>query len=531
MSNINQRLNGLDVFAYMGTNANQPTDFRTQSFDPTSNDSKNFYLGTWWLNTTTLALWYLASLSGNVATWQRVTLDGIETLTGNTGGAVSPDNVGNIDVVGDGVTITIAGNPGTNTLTASVMGAVATSFPTDAGIATPAAGILNVFGGTAGRDINTTGAGNTVRVHLNNAITLGDLAVITTGNNAITLTSGNLTLSGTGAGAAGNILMPNTSTDGRQGVLLKGGTRFISNVGTSNTFVGEGSGNFTTTGAGTNVGVGSLCMASLTTGAGNTALGYTAMNNETTGGASTAVGAGALGASNGGGSNTAVGWTCMQTLTTGSFNVGVGTSCSDSITTGTNNTSAGYLALASITTGSFNTALGQEAGDGLTVADSNNICIANTGTAGDNNTIRIGVSGAGQAQQNKTFIAGIRGITTVNNNAIAVLIDSAGQLGTVSSSRRFKENIEDMGSYSDDLMDLRPVTFNYKENSTKDRSVGLIAEEVEMVMPDLVVYDDKGLPQTVKHHDLVPMLLNELQKMSRAIMALEVRLEELESKD
>ena len=45
----------------------------------------------------------------------------VETLTGNTGGAVEPDLLGNINVVGDGTTITIAGNAGTNTLTASVV--------------------------------------------------------------------------------------------------------------------------------------------------------------------------------------------------------------------------------------------------------------------------------------------------------------------------------------------------------------------------------------------------------------------------
>jgi len=43
----------------------------------------------------------------------------IETLTGNSGGPVGPDGAFNINVVGDGVTIDVAGNPGTNTLTIS----------------------------------------------------------------------------------------------------------------------------------------------------------------------------------------------------------------------------------------------------------------------------------------------------------------------------------------------------------------------------------------------------------------------------
>jgi uncharacterized membrane protein YciS (DUF1049 family) len=47
----------------------------------------------------------------------------VETLTGNTGGAVGPDGSDNINVVGDGTTITVAGNPGTNTLTISAINA------------------------------------------------------------------------------------------------------------------------------------------------------------------------------------------------------------------------------------------------------------------------------------------------------------------------------------------------------------------------------------------------------------------------
>ena len=122
--------------------------------------------------------------------------------------------------------------------------------------------------------------------------------------------------------------------------------------------------------------------------------------------------------------------------------------------------------------------------------------------------------------QTACFISGIRGITTTNANAIPVLIDSAGQLGTVSSSRRYKENIEDMGFASEDIMNLRPVIFNYKRQPDS-LAWGLIAEEVQEIMPELVVLNDKGQAETVKYHDLIPMLLNELQKLSKRVEHLE----------
>ena len=120
-------------------------------------------------------------------------------------------------------------------------------------------------------------------------------------------------------------------------------------------------------------------------------------------------------------------------------------------------------------------------------------------TNGDQNTLRIGLgTGSGNAQLDKAFIAGIRGITTTAADAIAVLISSTGQLGTASSSIRFKDNIADMAQDSEVLYALRPVTFNYKSRDVSERSPGLIAEEVETVAPWLVAYDQRGNTESVK---------------------------------
>jgi hypothetical protein len=135
---------------------------------------------------------------------------------------------------------------------------------------------------------------------------------------------------------------------------------------------------------------------------------------------------------------------------------------------------------------------------------------------GDTATTRIG------ALQTRTFIAGIRGAATGIANAIPVLIDSAGQLGTTFSSRRFKKDIRDMGDATARLLELRPVLFRYKQEQTLPNGqeippeYGLIAEEVAEIFPDLVVYDEEGQPLTVKYHLLGAMLLNEMEKMKAA---------------
>jgi predicted ribosome quality control (RQC) complex YloA/Tae2 family protein len=101
-----------------------------------------------------------------------------------------------------------------------------------------------------------------------------------------------------------------------------------------------------------------------------------------------------------------------------------------------------------------------------------------------------------------------------------VVVDSNGQLGTVSSSQRFKEDIEDMGDTSDGLMDLRPVTFRYKQpyqDGSKPIDYGLIAEEVAKIYPNLAVKGADGKIETVQYQKLTPMLLNELQKQNKKI--------------
>jgi hypothetical protein len=170
-------------------------------------------------------------------------------------------------------------------------------------------------------------------------------------------------------------------------------------------------------------------------------------------------------------------------------------------------------ALQNNTTGSDNIAVGSFAGINLTTGSSN-IDIGNIGVAAETNTIRIG------SAQAAAFIAGIRGVATVNTDAIPVMVDSAGQLGTMSSSRRVKDDIADMGNASSALMKLRPVTFHYKsDKNPKGRALqyGLVAEEVAKVAPGLVAHSADGKIETVYYQFLVPMLLNEYQKQQRTI--------------
>ena len=193
-------------------------------------------------------------------------------------------------------------------------------------------------------------------------------------------------------------------------------------------------------------------------------------------------------------------------------NVGIGASAL-SQSSGNANTAIGYQAMSGNNTGNANIALGVSAGSQLTTGN-HNICIGNPGVAGDTGTIRIGDQNTYSA-----VIAGIYG----NNiaNAIPVYIGSSGSLGTAASSAQFKQNIQSMGDTSDVLLNLRPVTFQYKSDIDPEGipQYGLVAEDVEKVNPELVVHDAKHGIYTVRYQAIDAMLLNEFLKEHKIVEA------------
>ena len=258
-----------------------------------------------------------------------------------------------------------------------------------------------------------------------------------------------------------------------------------------------------------------------TTGQSNTAIGATALSNNTTGDVNTAIGAGALYNNTIGTRNTASGVNALPDNDTGNSNTADGTTALFLNTTGNNNTANGDSALFSNTAGSGNTAIGASALPNSTGSGSIAIGYNSGALVGSSNNV-IAIGSPGDDVDNSCFIGNIRGVTTQNADAIAVVIDSAGQLGTMSSSRRFKKEIKPMEKASEAILSLKPVTFHYKSDRTDTPQFGLIAEEVAEVNRNLVARDKNGDIYTVRYDAVNAMLLNEFLKEHR-------RVEELKS--
>jgi Chaperone of endosialidase len=279
----------------------------------------------------------------------------------------------------------------------------------------------------------------------------------------------------------------------------------VSNGGNENTAVGSHA--LLLLGAGSrNTAVGSSALGQSGTGSGNTALGWSTLSSLLNGDGNIAIGEGAMFSSITAGGNVAIGYHTLLGATDSSSNVAIGTG-----------------AFQNLVSGNYNIAIGLGAG-GSTNSGFSNIYLGNPGINGENRTVRLG-SGT---DHTRMFLAAVRGTTTGQNNGVAVIIDGNGQLGTISSSRRTKEDIADLGAIGLAVQRLRPVQFRYIapfDDGTKPIQYGLIAEEVEQVLPELVAYNGAGQPETVKYQVLPTLLISEVQRLERERAAVTARLD------
>jgi hypothetical protein len=216
-----------------------------------------------------------------------------------------------------------------------------------------------------------------------------------------------------------------------------------------------------------------------------------------------------------GSENVGFGSLSLGSLQNGSQNVAVGRTANYFLTTGSNNTTVGHSACESLVSGSNNISLGVGAASNYNGSESGNINIGTDGTVGESDVTRIGDPG----NQTACFIGGINGVTVTGT---AVLCSTSGQLGTIASSERYKENIKTITS-DISILGLTPVSFNYKVDLSKKTQYGLIAEEVDKKFPYLCFYGETGIPESVKYHELCVFLLAEVQRLNQRLSILEAK--------
>jgi hypothetical protein len=313
-----------------------------------------------------------------------------------------------------------------------------------------------------------------------------------------------------------------------------------------NAFLGF-AGNSTMTGT-DNTASGFTALHSNTTGVLNTANGYDALYNNTTGYRNTvmgsalysnttgyentAIGADALQANTTGTDNTASGVGALQTNTTGAADNAYGQGALVSNTTGNDNAAYGTNALLSNTTGSENTAVGDDAcvnnatGSDLT-------CLGyKSSVEGQNvhNAVAIGAHAAVGVSDAVVLgsVAGVNGAvatarvgigTTTPSNLLTLgrgYGPSIADGWSTYSSRRWKTNIQTLHGALEKVQRLRGVSYDLKANGQHE--VGVIAEEVGTVVPELVTYEANGKDARGVDYSRLTALLIEATKEQQALL-------------
>ena len=218
--------------------------------------------------------------------------------------------------------------------------------------------------------------------------------------------------------------------------------------------------------------------------------------------------------------NTAVGSTALYANTTGYENTALGFHALNANNTGYGNTALGSSALQYNVSGNNNTVVGYNAGSGTTFNYSNSTALGYNAQTTADNQVRLGNNDI-----TALYCMGARN-GAVADAPLELYVGSTGKIGIITSSARYKENIEDMSGI-EWLYRLRPVNYTYRTDKGKVRQYGLIAEEVALVYPGLVRFNGQGEPETVSYSALISPLLKAVQEQKLLIDALRKEIEQM----
>lgn len=317
-----------------------------------------------------------------------------------------------------------------------------------------------------------------------------------------------------------SLVLPLTISSGT-GIIFKGSSRFLHDykgTGTSgeNLFLGLNSGNFTLGGTGSegsyNIAVGSNILSMLTTGYANCGIGSQALMMNTSGYQNTALGRYTMYSNTTGYSNTAMGYQVLYNSTTALQNTAVGTQSMFNNLTGNNNSAFGYYSLYSNQTGIRNIALGFTALYG-NVSGNENTAVGNQSlynlTAGNNN---IGIGSDAQVPSNTGSNQVRIGNTLISYAGVQVA-------WTITSDRKWKENIKSSELGLSFISKLRPVSYFRKNDQGKRTEYGFIAQDVEETLIEagiknsgIITKDDNGNYE-MRYNDLFAPIVKAIQEL------------------
>ena len=220
--------------------------------------------------------------------------------------------------------------------------------------------------------------------------------------------------------------------------------------------------------------------------------------------------------------------TAMGEATTASGSIstamGYGTTASGSSSTamGEATTASGFFSTAmgeaTTASGSISTAMGRF----TTASDYASL------TLGQYNSVNSTVTSGGNATSfdtdNAAFVIG-NGVFNAPSDAFVVKFNGDATLSgdlTINSDERLKDNIQPLGSTLNKLHQIEAKTYSLKKDEEHTPKIGVLAQEVQAVFPELVTEGADGI-LSVNYQGLVPVLINAINEQDAKIAALEAQ--------
>ncbi len=276
-----------------------------------------------------------------------------------------------------------------------------------------------------------------------------------------------------------------------------------------------------------NTAVGAEALQDNTTGTSNTATGSSALEHNTTGYMNVAYGGLALNNNKTGSGNVAVSQTALYLNTSGSYNVAIGNDALRKNTTGEFNTAIGYFA-GRENTGSGNVFIGYGAGPSLPsettyAMKSNQLAIANSPDpdseliTGDFAEKTIGLNGSVAVNNHMSVKGEMKAFQSLRvnkniytNGHLKVKKTATAQSFNTTSDARLKDDIQPINDALSSVLQLQGKTYRWKEDHHK-QDIGLIAQEVEQVFPELVTEDANGF-KAIAYSRLTAVLIEAIKE-------------------
>jgi hypothetical protein len=250
-----------------------------------------------------------------------------------------------------------------------------------------------------------------------------------------------------------------------------------------------------------NVAQGNLALSQNTIGSCNVAIGSGALNSNKISGNNIGIGFQALYSNTGGTDNISMGYGTLYNNKSGCNNIAMGQYVLRQTTTGSNNTAQGCYAMYGNTSGNNNIAQGYQALYGNT-SGSNNVAIGQCSgfqSTGSENVYLGAFSGSGNTASNRLYIANSKACTLIYGNFTGNTVTIGGNMCATgcgfaidfiaSSDRRLKTNITPISNALSMVMELQGVCYQMCDDCRCESRIGLIAQDVEKVLPEVVSHE------------------------------------------